>query len=60
MRASSEQGIRAGMDVEDEVLATLQDPVRESAELRQTIEEKDRTIGEQAQLIKALQRRSDQ
>ncbi len=53
MRASSEKDIREGMDVEDEVLATLHDPVRESAELRKTIEEKDRTIEEQAQLIKA-------
>ena len=32
MRASSEQDIREGMDVEDEVLTTLQDRVREIEE----------------------------
>ena len=56
MRASSEKDIREGMDVEDEVLATLQDPVRESAELRKTIEEKDRTIEAKDKTIEEQER----
>ncbi len=46
MRASSEQDIREGMDVEDEVLATLQDRVREIEEKNKTIEEKEKALKE--------------
>ncbi len=56
MRASSEQDIREGMDVEDEVLTTLQDHVRESAELRRTLEEKDKTIEAKDKTIEEQER----
>ena len=46
MRAGSEQDIREGMDVEDEVLATLQDRVREIEEKNKTIEEKEKALKE--------------
>ncbi len=73
MRAWSEQDIREGMDVEDEVLTTLQDRVREIEEKNKTIEqkdqalrrkdqalrEKDQALERQNRLIEELQRRLD-
>jgi len=48
LRAGAEQGIRDGMDVEDDVVAAFQEQARKNA---QAIEEKDRAIETQARVI---------
>jgi hypothetical protein len=68
MRAGAEQGVRDSMDVEDDILKAFHDQVRESADLRQAlaekdqvieqlIEEKDQVIEEKDRLIADLERR---
>jgi hypothetical protein len=53
MRAAAEQGVRDRMDVEDEVVATLQDHARKEEELRKVIEAKDQALEEKDQVIEA-------
>jgi hypothetical protein len=51
MRAGAEQGVRDGMDVEDDILKAFQDQARESADLRQALAEKDQVIEQKAQAL---------
>ena len=51
MRAAAEQAVREIMDVEDDMLTAFQDQARESADLRQTLVEKDQVIEEKDQSI---------
>ena len=57
MRAGAEQEVRDKMDVEDDILTAFQDQARESADLRQTVVEKNRVIEEKDRLIADLKRR---
>jgi hypothetical protein len=51
LRAGAEKEVRDRMDVEDDILATFQDQARETADLRQTLVEKDQAIVEKDQVI---------
>ena len=61
LRASGEQDIRDGMDVEDDVVAAFQEQARKTAQAREAkdrvIEEKDKALEEKDQIIADLQRR---
>jgi len=52
LRANAEQGIRDGMDVEDDTLATLQDNARKEDALRKVVEDQARTIDEKDKVLK--------
>jgi len=51
LRAGAEQKILDGMDVEEDILAALKDKVRESADLRQTLVEKDQALAGKPQAL---------
>ena len=51
LRAGAEQDVRDKMDVEDDMLAAFQDQARESADLRQTLAEKELALAEKAQAL---------
>ena len=52
LRANAEQGIRDGMDVEDDTLATLHDNARKEDALRKVVEDQARTIDEKDKVLK--------
>jgi len=51
MRAGAEKEVRDSMDVEDDILNAFQDQARESADLRQSLVEKDQLIEKNIQVI---------
>ena len=51
MRAAAEKDVRDRMDVEDEVVATLQENARKEEELRKVIEEMGQALGEMGQAL---------
>ena len=51
IRAVAEPEVRGKMEVEDDILAAFQDKARESADLRQTLVEKDQIIEENRHVI---------
>ena len=51
MRAGAEQKVIQGMDVEDDIVTAFQDHVRESADLRHSLVEKDQVIEVKDQVI---------
>ena len=51
LRAGAEPDLRGRMDVEDDLLADLQENARESADLRQTVVEKNQEIQENHRVI---------
>jgi hypothetical protein len=67
LRAGAEQGIRDGMDVEDDVLAAIQDQARKAAqvieekewiikETKRVLEEKERVLEEQERVLEEKER----
>jgi hypothetical protein len=52
VRAGAEQEVRDSMDVEDDIMTAFQDQVRESADLRQALAEKDQVIEENHQALR--------
>jgi hypothetical protein len=55
-RAIAEKEVRDGMDVEDEILSTLQDQARSMADKDKALKEKDRTIEDLDRTVKDLGR----
>ena len=51
LRANAEQGIRDGMDVEDDTLATLQDNARKEDALRKVVEDQAKALQEKDQAL---------
>ena len=51
LRANEEQGIRDGMDVEDDTLATLQDNARKEDALRKVVEDQAKALQEKDQAL---------
>jgi hypothetical protein len=56
MRAGAEKEVRDSMDVEDDILTAFQDQARESADLRQSLVEKDQLIEKNIQVIEEKDR----
>ena len=53
LRAGAEPELRGKMDLEDDIFAELHEKARESADLRQTVVEKEQVIEEKDHVIKA-------
>ena len=56
LRAGAEPDLRGKMDVEDDLLADLQEQARETADLRQTVAEKDQKLEESHRELEASHR----
>jgi len=56
LRAHAEQGIRDGMDVEDDYVTTLQENARKADALLKVVEEKDKALEEKDKTIEAKEK----